>query len=99
MGSTVVPSSGPAGVGPASDISGDREWVSRRNSHAGTAPANDEHESAYTKAKLPPSDVHAVGLNRFHPVYVGNLNLEEKPALRYFHLLALESRSPDVGPE
>jgi hypothetical protein len=86
-------------VGPASDIPGHREWASRRNSHAGTAPANDEHESAYTNAKLPPSDVHVVGLNRFHPVYVGNLNLEGKPALRYFHLLALESRPPDVGPK
>lgn len=89
----------PVGVDPASDIAGDREWASRRNSHAETAPANDEHESAYTNATLPPFDLHAVGLNRFHPVYVGNFNLEEKPALRYFHLLALESRSPDVGPE
>ena len=86
-------------MGPASDIPGHREWASRRNSHAGTAPANDEHESAYTNAKLPPSDVHVVGLNRFHPVYVGNLYIEEKPALRYCHLLALESRPLDVGPK
>ena len=86
-------------MGPASDIAGDGEWAARRNSHAGTAPAKGEHESAYTNARLPPSDLHAVGLNRFRPVYVGNFNLEEKPALRYFHLLALESRFPDVGPE
>jgi hypothetical protein len=62
-----------------------RYRTSRRNSHAGTASANDEQESAYTGARLLPSDLHVVGLNRFRPVYVGNFNLEEKPALRYFH--------------
>jgi hypothetical protein len=91
--------SGPVNVGPASDIPDHREWASRRKSHAGMAPANDEHESAYTNAKSPPSDVHAVGLNRFHSVYVGNFDLKEEPALRYFHLLPLESRPPDVGSE
>jgi hypothetical protein len=89
----------PAGVGPASDIPGDRAWASCRTSYAGTAPTKGEHESAYTNARLPPSDLHVVGLNRFHPVYVGNFNLEGKPARRYFHLLTLESRPPDVGPK